>query len=109
MDEKSNNLIKSLGKAYENQIVKNNPDLKKIITECAQPLMGNDDDKVYFEVITKLTHGVSKYYEAHNNQIPTEFLDIYQQIKKDIPAKSVNAQKLHQIAVDTGLLSFVNL
>ena len=109
MDEKSNNLIKSLGVAYENQLVKNNPDLKRIIAECAQPLMGNDDDKVYFEVVTKLTHGMSKYYESHQNQIPTEFLKIYQQIKTDIPDHSTNAKKLHQIAVDTGLSAFVKL
>jgi len=109
LDEKSNNLIKSLGIAYENQLVKNSPELKKIITECAQPLMGNNDDKVYFEVLTKLSHGVSKYYETHNNEVPTEFLNIYKQIKKDIPAHSVNAEKLHQLAADTGLLAFVNL
>jgi len=109
MDEKSNNLIKVLGKAYESQLVKNNPDLQKIIAECAKPLMGNNDDKVYFEVITKLTHGVSKYYEAHHNQLPKEIKDIYQEIKSDIPEHSINADKLHQLAVDTGLLSFVKL
>lgn len=106
MDEKSNNLIQSLGKAYEDQTVKHDPDLIKIIAACARSLMGNSDDKVYFEVITKLTHGVSKYSESNRKSIPEAILNIFQQINKDIPKHSINADKLHQLAVDSGM-SFI--
>lgn len=108
MDEKSSNLIKSLGVAYNNQIIKNNPELEKIIAQCARPLMGNDDDKVYFEVITKLTHGVAKYYQTHHNTLPQEIIDIYGQIKKDIPKHSANGDRLRQIEHDMGKVPFMS-
>lgn len=105
MDEKSSNLIKCLGEAYENQAVKNDAELSNLLATSARPLMGNDDDKVYFEVISKLGKEVSKYYKAHHETIPKEFLAIYQQIEKDIPAHSIEAKKVHKFAASFGALS----
>lgn len=94
MDVKSNNLIKSLSLAYDNSTIKNNTELSQLIAECVRPLMGNNDDKVYFEVVGKLSHGISKYYRANNNTVPNEFLVLYDQIKKDVPKKSVEGKRL---------------
>ncbi|MFC6175866.1 bacteriocin immunity protein [Companilactobacillus huachuanensis] len=96
MDEKSNNLIKSLGTVYNNKIIKNNADLKKIVEQCARSLMGNNDDKVYFEVIAKLSHNVVNYYQTNREEVPEEIKAIYEQIQKDVPAKSVVGKRLRR-------------
>lgn len=107
MDEKSSNLIKILGKVYENPTVQSNPELKTMVGECARPLMGNDDDKVYFEVISKLTHNVAKYYHDHGEIVPTEIAAIYQQIKQDIPEDSRIGDRLHGLAKSEREISFI--
>lgn len=94
MDEKSSNLIKYLGQAYNSPAIKNDLELKRLMGDSAKPLMGNNDDNVYFEVISKLTHGVAKYYQEHHETIPSEINDVYQQIKKDVPAHSVEGKRL---------------
>ncbi|AYE38578.1 bacteriocin immunity protein [Companilactobacillus zhachilii] len=107
MDEKSNNLIKSLGAAYNNQMIKNNAELKKAVEECARPLMGNNDDKVYFEVIAKLSHCVVNYYQASREEVPEEIKAIYEQIQKDVPAKSVVGKRLRRQFKDDKLASIL--
>ncbi|ALB29186.1 MULTISPECIES: bacteriocin immunity protein [Companilactobacillus] len=107
MDEKSNNLIKILGAAYNNQAIKNNSELKKVVEECARPLMGNNDDKVYFEVIAKLSHSVVNYYKTSRETVPEEIRAIYEQIQKDVPAKSVVGKRLRRQFKDDKLASIL--
>lgn len=96
MDAKSNNLIQSLGLAYKNQAIKQNLELKELIGDCARSLMGNNDDKVYFEVVAKLSHGLVKCYQTQHQKVPQEIEAIYQQIKKDVPLKSVEGKRLQR-------------
>lgn len=105
MDIKSNNLIKSLGQVYQNPNVKQDADLSKLLEECVRPLMNNNDDKVYFEVIDKLSNGISKYYSSRRQTAPQEFMDLYDQVKKDVPKKSADGKRLRREFEATGLVA----
>jgi len=105
MDKKSNNLIKGLGNAYKDKVIKENAELKKLIEGCARPLMGNTDDKVYFEVITKLSRGVTNYYRKHHETIPEAISKIYKQIREDVPEKSVEGKRLRRKFADFKLVT----
>ncbi|WP_164509438.1 bacteriocin immunity protein [Companilactobacillus jidongensis] len=95
MTNKSDELFKSLSKAYSNTEIKNNPVFKKIIEENAAKLDDDNSNENYLKVILKFSNAISQYYLEHH-EMPAEMLTIYNQIKADVPEDKARTDQIRK-------------
>ncbi|KRK80866.1 hypothetical protein FD03_GL001000 [Companilactobacillus nodensis DSM 19682 = JCM 14932 = NBRC 107160] len=95
LTNKSDELFKSLSKAYSNTEIKSNPIFKKIIEENAAKLEADDSNENYLKVILRLSNAISQYYLEHH-EMPPEMMTVYNQIKADVPEDKARIEQIRK-------------
>lgn len=99
-DELVTTLTDQLSTAYAAAKVANDADMQKLLLANATDL---NNEKPYLDVITNLTHDISKYY-IHNHQVPEPVMAIYRGLQADVKAGKIDADEMRKRNIAAGLV-----
>jgi len=104
MDQATNDalvatLTDQLSAAYTAALADNDTAMQKLLLTNATDL---NNDKPYLDVITNLTHDISKYY-IHNHQVPEPVMAIYRELQADVKDGKIDADEMRKRNIAVGL------
>jgi len=105
MDKETNDelvaaLTDQLSAAYTAAQKTNDLTMQKLLLSNATDL---NNEKPYLDVITNLTHDISKYY-IHNHQVPEPVMAIYRELQADVKAGKIDADEMRQRNIALGII-----
>ncbi|MFC6200581.1 bacteriocin immunity protein [Lactiplantibacillus nangangensis] len=99
-DELVTTLTDQLSAAYAAAQADHDLDMQKLLLTNATDLNNN---KPYLDVITNLTHDISKYY-IHHHQVPEPVMAIYRELQADVKAGKIDADEMRKRNIAAGII-----
>ncbi|BDZ32228.1 bacteriocin immunity protein [Lactiplantibacillus sp. WILCCON 0030] len=105
MDQETNDelvatLTDQLSAAYTAAQANNDQAMQKLLLKNATDL---NNDQPYLDVITNLTHDISKYY-IHNHQVPESVMAIYHELQADVKRGKIDADEMRKRNIAVGIV-----